>query len=352
MPVTTTLRENTLRFWEGTFADLNARARREYAAKRWGAAIALLLQAIERAQVEGVDDEARLAEIDRLLREAYIAEGQRLTTANRFSEAAEIAAAGLEAFPDDVSLWHLLANARLELRLWPESIEALLRIRELEGPGRVDEPLVMAYLELVDGARKAQDDARMETALIEAIDNVPGSGILHFALGKLYAEWEAHDDAIRLLEEARRLDSSLADQADVLLGKIDDVLKMRDAVVIAIPPGSSTIRTPARVDGRIDVSFIVDTGATYTALPERIVKSLGYDLKRAEQVSVKTAAGHVRVRRIQLRSLDLQGYVVRNLDALVLPKSAGDVSLLGLNFLNFFRYEVDAKRGEFRLERQ
>lgn len=52
---------------------------------------------------------------------------------------------------------------------------------------------------------------------------------------------------------------------------------------------------------------------------------------------------------VRIASLDVHGYVVRNLQVLVLPN--GTPPLLGLNFLKYFRYTVDATRREFRLER-
>jgi predicted aspartyl protease len=62
----------------------------------------------------------------------------------------------------------------------------------------------------------------------------------------------------------------------------------------------------------------------------------------------------MQVRRIRLVSISLQGYAVHNLPVIVLPDSKGrslNLNLLGLNFLNYFKYSVDSTRGEFRLER-
>ena len=106
------------------------------------------------------------------------------------------------------------------------------------------------------------------------------------------------------------------------------------------------------LDGRMEETFVIDTGATYTAISETLARRLGYAFERGERINVTTAAGRMQVRRIRLVSVSLQGYAVHNLPVIVLPDSKGrSLNLLGLNFLNYFKYSVDSTRGEFRLER-
>ena len=97
---------------------------------------------------------------------------------------------------------------------------------------------------------------------------------------------------------------------------------------------------------------MIDTGASYTAISESVARKLGYAFERGERVTVITAAGRMQVRRIRLGSVSLQGWEVLNLPVIVLPDNKGQgINLLGLNFLNNFKYSVDPSKGEFRLER-
>ena len=186
---------------------------------------------------------------------------------------------------------------------------------------------------------------------LEGLEKLPESSILRIELGRLYIDFEAWDDATQVLERARELDPAVEGTVDVLLARIDDALRRRDAVIIPIS-SSRSLKATCMIDGRKQQEFIVDTGATYTAIPADTATQLGYDLRDAPRVTVRTANGLIAVPRIRLQSVSLEGYSVRNLTALALPTNLGPRSgLLGLNFLNHFRFSVDAQRGEFRLER-
>ena len=350
-PVSSTVADNTMRIYEGTFDDLEARARESYRTKRWGEAIELLRKAIERGNVENVE----VVRLDRLfdfLRESYLGEIGRLQDRRRFEEAAGMARRGLESFARDGILWFKLAEICAELELTREVIDALLQVRELESSRRIAPMLEGAYHQLARDALKENDGRRAELAYVEGIEQIPDSAILRLHLGQLYQEWAIYQDAIRLLEEAKQLDSALAQQSDALLGRIDDILSSREAVVIPIPEGAPSISAKVLLDGRMEATFVIDTGATYTAISETLARRLGYAFERGERINVTTAAGRMQVRRIRLVSVSLQGYAVHNLPVIVLPDSKGrSLNLLGLNFLNYFKYSVDSTRGEFRLER-
>lgn len=88
-----------------------------------------------------------------------------------------------------------------------------------------------------------------------------------------------------------------------------------------------------RIDGR-QVSFMVDTGASVIALSEREANRLGIHPGRGDfNSSVRTANGVVRAAAVTLKSVDVGGLVVRNVQALVVPGAALGENLLGLSYL-------------------
>ena len=351
LPVALTLFQLTSELYEGTFPDLVARGEQDFRRKSWTEAIEYFLRAVQRAEIDAVE-ESLVAEVYAKLRESYLQEIQRLQAGERHAEGAVLAEVALQYLPRDVTVWSELADSRFALGLLRDGIDALLEVKALDTNGQVEQRLEKAYLRLASESLAADNSRDTETAYIEGIEELPRSGRLHMGLAKLYQEWEAFDDAIRLFRVARELDRSLADQIDNYLDRIDDILKRRDAVVIRIPENSKLINTTVELDGGWNFPFIVDTGATHTTVPNRFVDEMGYNIQRSQPVKLSTAGGTVWGRKIRLHSVSLQGYSVRNLDVLVLPDKIGLKSgLLGQNFLRHFKYEVNVGRGEFRLER-
>ncbi len=119
------------------------------------------------------------------------------------------------------------------------------------------------------------------------------------------------------------------------------------AATPAPPQGGRTVTIPrdkrghfqvnARVDGR-QVDFMVDTGASLIALTASSAARLGIrPPARDFTAQVKTANGTARAARTELNRVEIDGVVVRNVAALVMPDEALSENLLGLSFLSKLR---------------
>lgn len=94
---------------------------------------------------------------------------------------------------------------------------------------------------------------------------------------------------------------------------------------------------PGRINGR-QVDFMIDTGATSTAIPAALVQELG--LPVLGTVQSQTAGGLVQGRRVQA-DLELDGGVrAERLRLTALPGLAGP--LLGMDVLSRLRWQQDA----------
>ena len=88
------------------------------------------------------------------------------------------------------------------------------------------------------------------------------------------------------------------------------------------------------VDGAINeqpVHFMLDTGATDVAIPERVARQL--DLARGAPVQVSTANGRTEGYRTRLNSVQLGDIRLRDVRAMVVPGLDGDQILLGMSAL-------------------
>jgi len=120
-------------------------------------------------------------------------------------------------------------------------------------------------------------------------------------------------------------------------------------------PQASSIALRAIVEGNVSriVTLILDTGASYTQLPWRVLRAIGSDPKpNAGTIRVMTSSG-VEVpplaKVIRLRAL---GQSVDNIDVLChdLPPEARVDGLLGLNFLRQFNIAIKFKDGLIEID--
>ncbi|MDY7114801.1 TIGR02281 family clan AA aspartic protease [Halomonas sp. SSL-5] len=93
--------------------------------------------------------------------------------------------------------------------------------------------------------------------------------------------------------------------------------------------------------GRINgepVEFLVDTGATYVALPREMAERLG--LEPSGGAWFNTANGRVRGALTTLDEVSLGGYVARDVRGSISPGLEGDIALLGMSFLDRFDIRI------------
>ncbi|MFC1752215.1 TIGR02281 family clan AA aspartic protease [Thermoproteota archaeon] len=108
------------------------------------------------------------------------------------------------------------------------------------------------------------------------------------------------------------------------------------------------------INRKIQARLLLDTGATHTQLSSAIIEKLGIKKGEGEKIVVKVAGGYaVGARAINLKELRLSGVRAYNVRAIVLDadiKSSYD-GLLGMSYLNNFKFSIDAEKGELTLEK-
>ena len=118
---------------------------------------------------------------------------------------------------------------------------------------------------------------------------------------------------------------------------------------IRVEQAGSSMRVPVRVNGRLDVPFLIDTGATDVVLPAWAAQELGLDLANARSGLYSTANGVIEQKLVRLDSVALGGAVVDSVPAAV--SASMSEGLLGLSFFNHFKYDVDPVDGVVTLVR-
>jgi len=93
--------------------------------------------------------------------------------------------------------------------------------------------------------------------------------------------------------------------------------------------------TSGQINGRA-VIFMLDTGATGVAIPERIAKRLG--LRRGRAFAVNTANGTATSYATRLDSVSVGEISIRNVEAGIVPGLEGEEILLGMSFLRHIEF--------------
>lgn len=126
------------------------------------------------------------------------------------------------------------------------------------------------------------------------------------------------------------------------------------AVRVPLEQDDRALMLTATLDNQYNARFILDTGATYTAISPEMAKKLGYDLTNVAQVKITTANGQVSLPKVTLKSLTVNGYTAHNVEATVMPmpKNVPFTGLLGLSFVKRHRITIDSQAEHLVIEPQ
>lgn len=122
------------------------------------------------------------------------------------------------------------------------------------------------------------------------------------------------------------------------------------AVRKAVVPYSNThavVTIPVTINHALESSFVVDTGASYTIIPQAVADALGLrpdpDLA---PLTLHTANGEIHAPLLMIDSLTIGSLTTSNVLAALydMPGQAAPQALLGLNVLNRFTLTLDAAR--------
>jgi aspartyl protease family protein len=133
------------------------------------------------------------------------------------------------------------------------------------------------------------------------------------------------------------------DSASFEIGGKKRTLRMGERTYSATSPGRQSVTlnaderghfvTLGSINGR-SVRFLVDTGATFVALPAVEARRLGIDYLRGQRGQMQTANGLATAYRVKLDTVRIGDIAVNSVDAVVTENSAMGVTLLGMSFLN------------------
>lgn len=134
----------------------------------------------------------------------------------------------------------------------------------------------------------------------------------------------------------------------------DPNAKPRSSPVVATTRYGSHHQVAASVIGPggqpMEVTLLVDTGATTLVLPESMIEPLGFDKSSLRPAVSQTASDTVSIRIGTLPSVQVGQVVAENVDVSFFPdQRLNGAQLLGMSFLSRFRFSLDDENNELTL---
>ncbi|HVP91525.1 MAG TPA: aspartyl protease family protein [Terriglobales bacterium] len=156
------------------------------------------------------------------------------------------------------------------------------------------------------------------------------------------------------LLQMRTYPDALTGRVKMIENLIQEGQKDEGVVVLRFDPGTDHIPVEAYINGKLLQKFIIDTGATTSSIPSSAVDALGLKIDDSTKaVVVEGIAGRSVTYEVTLDSVELAGLRTLNVKAVVVNlASYEDTGILGQNFLNNFRVDIDYKKGILRLRKR
>lgn len=144
----------------------------------------------------------------------------------------------------------------------------------------------------------------------------------------------------------------LAGKTHKFISNVPDVVG--PARIIKLTRRGDSLYAGAVVNGRAKANLLLDTGATDTQISSELARKLKIPLHKGTLVPVTLAGGRQAVARsIKLKELQVGPMKVKNIDALVIEgdHAMSEDGLLGMSFLKYFEFKIDARNGELTLKK-
>ena len=160
--------------------------------------------------------------------------------------------------------------------------------------------------------------------------------------------WAEAEELLAQKEYPARLNDKIKN----LQNQISELKAQEGKIVINFAPGSRQIPLTAVLNRSSYQKFIVDTGASMVTIPTSTAQDLGLAIDGRNPIrKVFTAGGVQYAAEVTLDSITIEGWPVNNIKALVLDlPNQPEWGLLGLNYLQQFRMDMNTEEGVLLLE--
>ncbi len=141
-------------------------------------------------------------------------------------------------------------------------------------------------------------------------------------------------------------DPSWSKLAQNLVEEIQQSIDLDDEVQVPLQRAGGHFIVNARINGIDGARLMIDTGASLCVLRPQAAQQFGLPVDSDDHITLNLVAGVINAPRIEINTLSIGDAAVRNIKASVIemPPEVDSDGLLGMNFLNNFKFFIDQKR--------
>lgn len=197
--------------------------------------------------------------------------------------------------------------------------------------------------------------SRQKIDLLESeMSDNPDDPVYHQLLGRLYYRSADYQRAVDQLTQAVTLDGRLESRLRPLIDNAREKLASPGLTDAPLFGTDHSYMVNVRVNNHNrPLSFLLDTGSSYTAISAATARRLGIDVPAdGPMTPLQTANGIIEAPVITLHSLNVNGAVVNNIDVTVVKSLGQYDGLLGLSFLGHFNFDINQSAQMLTLRRR
>ncbi|MEL7449470.1 MAG: TIGR02281 family clan AA aspartic protease [Pseudomonadota bacterium] len=176
----------------------------------------------------------------------------------------------------------------------------------------------------------------------------------HARLGQLFFESGRYAEADASLSRALSLDPAMATELQTLQASARQRRNLPHSTDVPIDTRGNVIFLDVMVNGAGPFRFLLDTGASYTAISTETALRLGIDntFFGAPVTALETANGRIYATVTKLQSVAVGQAAVNDVDVVILDTMGGADGLLGLSYLDHFNVDINRTVGKMSLVRR
>lgn len=164
----------------------------------------------------------------------------------------------------------------------------------------------------------------------------------YFSLVSQYS----HDDRITTYSRQRLMELNGGERlasTEVSSPRFSPARQKKQSFAIPLLNRKNALMLNATINHEATGTFIVDTGATYTSISQHMADQIKDELTYIGSVKITTANGQIKVPKVLIKSITINGLEAHNVEATIINLHHGSSfsGLLGLSFIKQFQLTID-----------